>query len=688
MAPGSSERSSIARTSDALVYRRALTAAIAGLGIQVILVVATGLTALWAGAPAALAVAWHMVGGLAIWIMLGLVYQQHEAERLQRLAAEKLADSAKSAAIFGNLSDDLDAATARLDRLYRLGLPVISGIVAVYLVAAGAVLLWNRANAMGAAVQEAPGTLGATCDPVGLMFVTAGIAFTAFVSARWISGYARQPAWQMLRGGASYLMSCFVIALLVFTGAVSVAIAGDQRIFAWLAVAIPCVMILVGVEILITLLLESYRPRVPGETPRPAFDSRVLGLLTAPESLGRVVAETIRYQFGVEVSRNWLYQLLGNAVTPLTILAIVVLLSLSCLTIVGPDERGVLLRFGQLEGDPLPPGIHLKWPWPIETTEMHPVGQVQQILISSDLTGSSRNSEAILWTNDGDKDASLGREDFLTAPGRPEDGTETGGVSLVSADVMVQYSVGDLTRFILGASDQRRMLGLVTQREVSRHFAAHDIDELLGSGRLEAGEGLKEAIQGRVDATGLGIHVVDVAITAIHPPIGRVSRAFHYQIGAVQSKETAIQIARKDAVEQLARVAGSVELSTRIDDAIRRLDALRTSGDKVEAAAAESAIDELLSTARGEAAELVHQARAYRWRRAVGERASSERFSGELLAYEASPVYYRTRRFLQVLAEGLAGRRKFVIAGDPGDAPVFRMDFSDPTSAIDSLLND
>jgi hypothetical protein len=70
----------------------------------------------------------------------------------------------------------------------------------------------------------------------------------------------------------------------------------------------------------------------------------------------------------------------------------------------------------------------------------------------------------------------------------------------------------------------------------------------------------------------------------------------------------------------------------------------------------------------------------------VGERASSERFAGELLAYQASPIYYRTRRFLEVLADGLAGRRKFVIAGDPGDAPVFRMDFSDPTSAIDTLL--
>ena len=95
-----------------------------------------------------------------------------------------------------------------------------------------------------------------------------------------------------------------------------------------------------------------------------------------------------------------------------------------------------------------------------------------------------------------------------------------------------------------------------------------------------------------------------------------------------------------------------------------------------------------MAEARGEAAEMLHAARAYRWRRAVGERADGERFAGELLAFEASPDYYRTRRFLEVLAEGLSSRRKYVITGDAGDTPVFRMDFSDPASAIDTLLTE
>ncbi len=668
-------------TSDPRVFQRATTVALIGLAIQVALVVATGLVALWSNSQAVYAAGWHMLGGLPIWIMLALVYSQHEAERAQRLAADKLAsDSSASAAIFGNLGDDLDAARRRLDNLYRYGLPAVSLVVATYLLAAGATLASVQFRASGDAPE-----LPANCSPVGLMFALASIAFVAFIGGRWLAGYARQRAWQLLRGGASYLMSCFVMAVLVLAGVAVIAVTGATSLFQAMAWVIPAVMIGIGLEIFLTTLLESYRPRVPGEIPRPAFDSRVLGLLTAPESLGSVLAELISYQFGVEVSGSWLYRLLGSAITPLTIVGAAFLMALSSVTIVGPDERGVLLRFGALEGDPLSPGIHLKWPWPVETVEMHPVGEVQQLVVSSDLTGRSQESPAMLWTNDSDRDSEIGQEDFLAAAA--DDGA---GVSLVSADVTVQFAVADLKTFLLGSSDPRQALKAVAQREATEYFATHDIGMLLATGRTDGGPELQKAIQERADRAGLGIDVVGVAITSIHPPIGSVSRAFHAQIGAMQDRETWIQRAHKSAVEQLARVAGSVEISKRIDAEIRGLDALRTAGsaDPAVVAATERRIDAMFADARGEAAEILHTAWAYRWKRSVGEQADGERFAGEVLAFTASPNYYRARRFLEVLAEGLSTRRKFVIAGDAGDMPVFRMDFSDPASAIDMLLNE
>ncbi len=666
--------------TDPRVYQRATTAALAGLTIQIALVLLMGLTALWSGSPAIYSAGWHMLGGLPIWIVLALLYHQHETERAQRLAADKLStDPTASAAIFGNLGDDLDAARRRLDSLYRYGLSAVSLLVAAYMIVAGGALLSMR-------MRPGPDVpLAEYANPVGLLFALAGIAFVAFVGGRWLAGYARQRDWRLLRGGASYLMSCFVVTVLVLAGVAVVALAGIAWPLETLALVIPGVTTAIGLETLLTALLESYRPRVPGEIPRPAFDSRVLGLLTAPESLGSVLADLISYQFGVEVSSSWLYRLLGSAITPMTLFGTAFLMALSCLTIVGPDERGVRLRGGEMTGDPLPPGIHLKWPWPMETVEMHPVGQVQELVVTSDLTGRSQQSPAFLWTNDSDRDAQLGQEDFLAAAA-----ADGAGVSLLSADVSVQYTVADLRTFLMGSADPRQMLLAIAQRETSRFFAIHDIDTLLATGRTAGGPALQAVIQAEADRFGLGIQIVGVAVTSLHPPIGNVSRAFHAQIGAMQERETLIQRARKDAVEKLARVAGSVEFSQQIDAEIRGLDALRTAGkaDSAAVTAAEGRINELLSDARGEAAEMLHAARAYRWKRVIGERADGERFAGELLAFQASPEYYRTRRFLEVLAEGLASRRKYVITGDAGDTPVFRMDFSDPVSAIDTLLTE
>lgn len=685
---------------DSLTYSRATTAAIAGLVIQVLLCAATGAAAVWSQSPGIYAAAWHFLGGLPIWIILAIIYQQHRMERAESLAAEKLsAQDAASAAIFGDVSDELQLARTRLDRLYAYGLPVVSFIVAAYLIATGGSLLYSNRGVWGAGSGAAVG-LAKGCNPVGLMFAMAGIAFVAFVSARWVSGYTRVRAWQLLRGGASYLMSTFVIALLLFVGAAVAATLDETNFFQWLSLAVPILMVLVGSEILLTALLAAYRPKRPGEIPRPAFDSRVLGLFTAPESLGQVVGELINYQFGVEVSRSWFYQLLGRAVTPLTIFAGLVLLGLSTLVIVGPDEQGTITRFGALARDAIGPGMHFKLPWPLERAQVYPTGRVLQITVSSDRLrrlAERQEKEGLLWTGGDDDAAKMGLEYFLCAG-------ESGGMSMLVADVIVQYRVGDLVRYLEGSVSPREAIEVVTQQEAGGYFAGKTLDELLSSGRIEGGPELQKRIQSRLDRLGLGLEVVDVAVTRLQPPPGKVSRAFHRQIGAQQHRETLVQDAHKRAIVTLAKVAGSVERSRKINEAILDLDEMRTA--RAEAAAAEATgegvdasiaekeieIERLLGEARGEAAERIHGARAYRWARVVGEQAAGERFSGQLLAYKAAPAYYRARRFLEVLSGGLANRRKVIIAGgnaaDPGLLPMLDLDFSDPTTALDTLLGE
>ena len=685
---------------DELTYSRATTAALAGLAVQIVLCVATGLIGAWAQSPAIQAATWHIAGGIPIWIILAIIYQQHRVERTESLAAEKLAtQDATSAAIFGETSDELQLARNRLDRLYAYGLPAVSFAVALYLIAAGAAMLYRAA---GLGTDRVALSLAKDCNPVGLMFATAGVAFVAFIAARWISGYTRVREWQLLRGGASYLMSTFLVAALLFAGAAAVAIVKETTFFEWLARLVPWMMILVGGEILLTALLAAYRPKRPGEIPRPAFDSRFLGLLTAPESLGQVVGELINYQFGVEVSRSWFYQMLGRAVTPLTVFAGAVLFALSTLVIVGPDEQGTVLRHGALARGPLGPGMHLKAPWPIETSEIYPTGKVLQLTISSDKLGRfKKKREGLLWTGGDDDAAKMGLEFFLCAS---ETGDGSGSsLSLLVADVIVQYRIGDLVKFLEGSTSARESIELVTQQEASNYFAGKTLEELLSKGRTEGGPELQKRIQARVDALGLGFESVDVGVTTLQPPPGKVAREFHRQIGAQQERETLVQMAYKDAIKTLAKVAGSVDRSRKINEAIIRLDDSRTAAAEAAAkigardilpltaqqlAKQELEIEELLGEARGEAAEIVHKARSDRWKKTIGERSALERFAGQLLAYKAAPAYFRTKQYLEVLANSLVDRRKVVIAGDKGDLPVLNLDFSDPTNAIDTLIGE
>ena len=671
------------------LYRRGRAAAFVGLVVQVLLVAAMAVVAAWSRSDALVAATWHMLGGLPIWAILAVVYAQRAIERREALAADKIAADGDSAALlFGERDDELEHARRRLATLTEYGLPGVSLLVGAYLLVMGGVLVWRFMARAAASDQAFPGV--AVGYPVGLLFASGAIAFVAFVAGRWISGCAQVPAWRLLRGGASYLMSCFMVAGLVMIAAAMAAVTDDTRAFSVVAVAIPVVMALVGGEILLACLLNLYRPRTPGELPRPAFDSRLLGLLTAPRSLGEVVGELIRYQFGVEVSGNWLYRLLGQALTPLALLAGCILLALSCLVVVGPDEQGVVLRCGAIHGPAREAGIHLKWPWPFETAITHPTRRVVQQSVSSGVTRGAIEGEPILWTTGDDRLSRIGAEYY---PVVLASAAGSGGLAVIDAEIVVHYHVRDLVRFLESTSTPEATVAVAAQQEACRYFATHDLDSLMSRGRTDAGVELTNAIQERLDGMELGLHVVDVSITSLQPPAGKVSRAFHRQIAAQQQRETLIEKARRTAVATLARVAGSVDLGRRLNAALLDLEAGRTTATRAaepnvaaSVAAREAGVERLLGEARGEAADLIHAARGERWTLAIHEDAARERFVGELVAHDLAPSYYQAARLLAVLAEGLVSRRKFVVTGQEGELPILRMDFADPGSAIDTLL--
>lgn len=275
------------------------------------------------------------------------------------------------------------------------------------------------------------------------------------------------------------------------------------------------------------------------------------------------------------------------------------------------------------------------------------------------------------------------------------------GVALVGAQVVVQYRVTDLQEYFAAADDPDALLTAMAERHVNARFVTTDIDRLLSSQRAAIGTELQGRIQNDVKADGLGIEVLFVGLVGVHPPEdGGVAAAFLAEIGALQEQQSLIEDARLVALETMASVAGSYERALAIDGAILRLeevkggkgdgDARGEESDEAGRAVREQAVtvERLLTESRGEAARMIFEARAGRWERVISERAKAERFEAELAAAREAPRYYRARRYLEVLASGLAGARKYVVTSDGAEPPVFRLDLKDAGSVIETIFED
>ena len=698
---------------DQETYRRATNAAVSGLIAQGVLALGMTLLALHTHSPAVQAAAWHLYGGLGIWGILVLIYHQHRVERVEALETQQLTQTdARAAALFDEHGQDLRVAQRRLERLNRWGITIAGLVVAVYLIAVAVVLGRLAYQDYQAGVID-QGVIREGAGGSVVMVAASVAAFLAFIVARYVAGMTGVPQWGLLRAGAGYLMGNCLVAVMIVVGGLCLQF-DNPVVMGYLGLIIPGILLILGVEIVAAQLTQIYRPRRVGQINRPAFDSRLLSWLTNPESIAGAINEAVNYQFGFEVSRSWFYVLLSRAVTPLIIFAVVTLLAMSCLVVVAPHEQAVVVRFGrivrnaqQTRDQILKAGLHFKMPWPISRVEKYPVGRIQQITIGS-ATGPFRADQAMLWTN---KHAE-NEQYLITAPTPWQAGSGAGGgaesmtvgqnadrgasgLSLVGAQVIVQYRVTDLSSYLRSSQDPRSLLATIAMRRVNASFAKKDIDVLLGPGRTATGQQLLHQIQHDVETYGLGIETVFVSLAGIHPPAEQgVAAAFLEQIDTLQERQSLIEQARQEAIEILASVAGTPDKAMEIDRAILALQSLRVQNDSPtgpptsqELEHREGEVARLVALSRGQAGQEIDEASADRWQRVVSESAKAQRFAAEVIAYRNAPVYYRQKQYLDALADGLAHARKYIMAVDQGVPPVFRLDLKDVGSTVDTLFN-
>lgn len=595
-------------------------------------------------------VAAHLVASIPIWLAVLAHEVRREQARAERLEARRLSalsaegrrpifqDDAAPDAGGGPFGEpDVDRASVALDRVRRGGAS-LAALTAAALELGSAWALFTVFPLDGA--RASLPAAAALC----------GGAFGLLVVGRYAAALGRGAGLAEVAAGgrraASGALFLLVAGLLLATAHAGAWARLDLAGYAFAAVAA-----LLGVEGLLLLVLELYRPRRPGEEQRPVYDSRLLGLVSAPADLARSIARTVDYQFGFAISQTWFYRFLERWVAPIVAFALLVLWALSSLVVVQPHERALVRRLGHLRaGVLLEPGASLKLPWPIDEAIHVPQARVQSFITGGhevNQTVEGTRERTVLWTeahkrdDDHSDEHAAGDDDadmlvLLARRGTGEAGDSASAVNLLATAATITYRVRDAVAFTTGVEDARGLLEVLAERELSFMLSGADLDELLVD-RGRRGAALRERVQAAADAHGLGVEVTAAHLTELHPP-PEVGPSFEAVTAALERREAVILSAKAHAN--------------------RVVPAARAEADRRRRVAAVAA--------RGQVALV---------------KADAERFVAQRLLDRAAPGVFRMDLLLRALIESTGEARKIVVGSSSGAEVETDLDLSEKVTA-------
>jgi len=637
----------------------------------------------WSGFFAVSAISWLILSSALIWLVLCVQFHQRCLAEQEKLDMGQLVKDEKTSAIFqasGERAGLFATAQRHLQILEKWFIPIFSTLIAVYQISLGLYLL--------KAVMK--GLEGEPQQPLLCAIGMTAVAFMSFLISRYATGMSAQPQWKPLRAGGSIFLS---IAVLCFAIAIGLALSQFQsfivlKVINWI---VPILLVLIGAETALNLIFDIYRPRLKGQYSRSAFDSRLLGIINEPGGIFRSAAGAIDYQFGFKVSQTWFYKLLEKAILPLVLFAAITLYLLSCIIVVAPNEEAIIERLGNPKNYAndvrhVGPGLHRKWPWPIDIAYKYPTKKIMELSIG--FVAKEQNTDKVgygplLWGQQHYEE----EYQLLVASKQTTISSDDSAVpvGIVIAAVPVQYRVKDLYSFIYKHKESEKRLEAICYRELTKFAASATIEvdneadlehSLLGAGRAQAKNTLTREIQKAADEADLGIEIVFLGLQGIHPPT-EVAADYQEVVGAVQTKQALILEAQASKNESLSALAGSVASADELYSLAEKYQEAekRNRTEDVENLGIE--LDTELEGSKGEIFKTLRESQSYAFEKATLAKAAGERFDSQLKAYRAAKEIYKKQLRLNVLEESLKNIRKYVVAADPNDKQVIIIDIQE-----------
>jgi regulator of protease activity HflC (stomatin/prohibitin superfamily)/drug/metabolite transporter superfamily protein YnfA len=562
-----------------------------------------------AGRPAAVFLGLAVLVAFISWFQMRLA----ENERLEKLELDELVRAKGGSSLFETRDAEVFPARQAREQFEKFLVPGFCVLLCL-LEAGGAWLLWRWT-----------GKTAGGLAPERALPALAGFAFVAlvlFTLGRFSVTIARLENERLLRPSGSFLLAGAYVCFLAGLGIAGFE-AGFLRADFFLARALCVLLGLMALELLVTLLLEIYRPRLKGRVSRPLYDSRLVGLLGQPEGLFTTAAQALDYQFGFKVSETWFFKLLQQSLPGLILAQLAVLLLSTCVVFINAGEQGVLERCGRLvEGGVLPPGAHFKLPWPVEKVYRYRTDQIQSFSIGFTPDATGIPETVLLWTRPHNQE-----ENFLVAnretPIIQTDSGDANGVlkappvSLITVSIPVQYQIASVLDWAYNHNEPTNLLADLATRETVRYLASVDMNDIMSQTRQEAADILRSRIQAAADQQRLGVHIIFVGLQDIHPPT-KVAGDYEKVVGARETRLATILKAEAEAIRSTNQAGALAFTTTNVAEAVR---------EKLE----------------------------------VEAYAQAALFTNQIPAYAAAPSVYLQRAYLQTFASATANARKYVL---------------------------
>ncbi|NCO04070.1 MAG: FtsH protease activity modulator HflK [Alphaproteobacteria bacterium] len=299
----------------------------------------------------------------------------------------------------------------------------------------------------------------------------------------------------------------------------------------------------------------------------------------------------------------------GNGIIGLAagVILLIAFVSL-CTFIVQPGEQAVVQRFGAYERTKTTEGLGFKFPNPIERVTKVNVNEIRRMNIGF-IQG-------------------LGRTGATNIRDIPEESLMlTSDRNIVDLDLVVQWSIDSAEDFLFNIDDQENTIKKVAESAIREAVGQTRMFPIITTERDQVAQRTKEIIQKNLDeySSGVGIRQVLIQRAEVHPD--------------VQPAFQDVQSAKQDA-----------------EDVQNQAQAYR---------------EDILPKARGQAIQLVQEAKGYKDAQIAKSTGDAERFNSIYQAYLEGKDVTKERIYIETMEDVLKNANKIILdQGENGSGVV------------------